>query len=397
MDELFSMDLHNYNENGKVFSRPSARAIIERDGKLLLVHATKYNFYKFPGGGIEEGETPEEALIREVAEEVGYTVKKDSIKEFGHVLRRQKDSYDENCIFEQDNLYYTCDVEDTPVETNLDGYEEEYGFTPVWIEPFKASHANRYSNLPDNQEMLKRDIKVLELYDAKLRYTLRDRHMAKTFESLGNPKYAEMLEFVRRELDVPLYEQTGAKTDIFYSRFDHTKRVLSWALKLYRLSPHKELLDFDAIIISTIFHDVGRVASERDKIPHAKAGIPITEKYLLDNGYDHARSEYIAGLVGAHSDKWRMNEPDLDKNLLLLMEADLLDDMGALGIVMDCMITEIRNSNARFEDCYDHIMKYTYRIQHENPMTTEEGKKLWDDKTKLVEAFTDALKGDIEL
>jgi 8-oxo-dGTP pyrophosphatase MutT (NUDIX family) len=46
------------------------------DGKMLLVtdssHAPKY---WLPGGGIEEGETPEEALARELVEEAGATIR----------------------------------------------------------------------------------------------------------------------------------------------------------------------------------------------------------------------------------------------------------------------------------------------------------------------------------
>lgn len=30
-------------------------------GKIAMVHSLKYDYYKFPGGGIENGETPEEA------------------------------------------------------------------------------------------------------------------------------------------------------------------------------------------------------------------------------------------------------------------------------------------------------------------------------------------------
>ena len=53
---LFEMDAKNYDPNGTVFSRPSVRGIILRDGTVAMVHSLKYDYYKFPGGGIEPGE-----------------------------------------------------------------------------------------------------------------------------------------------------------------------------------------------------------------------------------------------------------------------------------------------------------------------------------------------------
>lgn len=66
---LFEMDKKDYVPNGSVFSRPSARAIIIKDGKIAMVYSKKYNYYKFPGGGIEVDECMEDALIREVLRE----------------------------------------------------------------------------------------------------------------------------------------------------------------------------------------------------------------------------------------------------------------------------------------------------------------------------------------
>lgn len=42
--------------------------------KILLVKRCDVPIWVFPGGGIEEGETPEEAVIREVKEETGLSV-----------------------------------------------------------------------------------------------------------------------------------------------------------------------------------------------------------------------------------------------------------------------------------------------------------------------------------
>ena len=46
------------------FKRDSARAIIFINDKLLMVRSQKYDEYKFPGGGINHGETHTDALIR---------------------------------------------------------------------------------------------------------------------------------------------------------------------------------------------------------------------------------------------------------------------------------------------------------------------------------------------
>ena len=51
--------------------RPRGVALVVRDKKILLVkmRAGGRAFYTLPGGGIEPGETPEEAAIRELSEE----------------------------------------------------------------------------------------------------------------------------------------------------------------------------------------------------------------------------------------------------------------------------------------------------------------------------------------
>ena len=47
-------------------------AIIEKDDRILIAQRLKGEFaglWEFPGGKIEEGETPEKALVREIEEE----------------------------------------------------------------------------------------------------------------------------------------------------------------------------------------------------------------------------------------------------------------------------------------------------------------------------------------
>ncbi len=50
--------------------RHTSRAIIIKDEKILLLTGHGCDFYWTPGGGLEDGETPIEAVRREVQEEL---------------------------------------------------------------------------------------------------------------------------------------------------------------------------------------------------------------------------------------------------------------------------------------------------------------------------------------
>jgi 8-oxo-dGTP pyrophosphatase MutT (NUDIX family) len=49
----------------------AAGGIVERDGRILLVHRPKYDDWTFPKGKADPGESDEECALREVREETG--------------------------------------------------------------------------------------------------------------------------------------------------------------------------------------------------------------------------------------------------------------------------------------------------------------------------------------
>ncbi len=108
--------------------RVGCRAIIVKDNKVLLSWEERKDVYMSPGGGVENGESLEECVIRELSEEAGYNVK--VIKPLFRV--------NEYC-FETlwVNNYFLCEIEGE-CERHLTESEEYNRVRPVWIEIEKA-------------------------------------------------------------------------------------------------------------------------------------------------------------------------------------------------------------------------------------------------------------------
>ena len=161
---LFEMDLKDYGECTHSFRRDSARSIIISNGKIAMIHSKKYDYYKFPGGGIENGEDPIEAMIRETQEEAGLTVIPETVKEYGYVHRIQRSDNDPSECFIQDNYYYLCDAADGLVSQDLDEYEKKESYQLEYIEPSLAIEKNRsVKDSPYNRMMFEREARVLEM------------------------------------------------------------------------------------------------------------------------------------------------------------------------------------------------------------------------------------------
>ena len=163
MRMLFDMDKKDYGGCTHDYVRNSARSIIIRNGKIAMVHSLKYDYYKFPGGGIENGEAPIDAMMRETREEAGLIVIQESVKEYGYVHRIQRSTDDPTECFIQDNFYYLCDAVDDLVSQNLDEYEADESFQLEFADPSLAIEKNRnVKENPYSQLMFEREARVLE-------------------------------------------------------------------------------------------------------------------------------------------------------------------------------------------------------------------------------------------
>ena len=56
-------------------TRLAVRGVLVHENQLGIMYVNEHDCYLFPGGALEENETQEECLIREMEEETGYLVK----------------------------------------------------------------------------------------------------------------------------------------------------------------------------------------------------------------------------------------------------------------------------------------------------------------------------------
>lgn len=179
-----NLDMKNYKENGSIFKRVAVRGVIKQGNRYLTI-VNKYGDHKFPGGGQNKGETLEETLLREVQEETGYLVKKDSIKEYIMLHERRRGMIED--ILEMDSYYYLCEVEDKPGERNLDEYEEEEDFQVAWL-PIQEIYENNVNVIKKSQDYLKNPDFINENYKE------RDFELAIAYLTRENTAIQEILK-----------------------------------------------------------------------------------------------------------------------------------------------------------------------------------------------------------
>lgn len=130
------------NINGRAVTRSAVRAIIHERDRLFMVYSKLNGDYKFPGGGVRNGEDYTQALIREIREETGANGVKIGI-EFGEVIEYDHSIEAGYDVFKMTSSYYICKIGNEIGEQQLDPYEKELGFTARWVSLTEALDTNK--------------------------------------------------------------------------------------------------------------------------------------------------------------------------------------------------------------------------------------------------------------
>lgn len=141
MKILAVFDEKNYQNTVETYEKYSVRGIIMRDGKLAM-QCSKEGEYKIPGGGLEDGEDYEQALVREVLEETGLHVRKESIKELGEIQEIRRDIFEEKKKYICHSLFYYCEVGEKQEPLHLTASEIAKGYEMKWVSPEEVYRRN---------------------------------------------------------------------------------------------------------------------------------------------------------------------------------------------------------------------------------------------------------------
>ena len=104
-------------------TREGSRAVIVRDGEILLSRETRSGWWLIPGGGMEEGETPEACCVRETEEETGLIVRP---------LRQFLTLYEYYEEYRYISYYFECEVTGSG-RMRLTDAEKQRGLEPRWL------------------------------------------------------------------------------------------------------------------------------------------------------------------------------------------------------------------------------------------------------------------------
>ncbi len=119
--------------DGVILERRAARAVVLHGNDALLLYTRRYDDYSFPGGGLDDDESPADGLVRELREETGATgIHVGRYLGYGDEYRPPR-KVGHDVLFMRSH-FYVCHVERILGDAAPEVYEVGNGMVPRWID-----------------------------------------------------------------------------------------------------------------------------------------------------------------------------------------------------------------------------------------------------------------------
>ncbi len=126
---------------GVSFKRISARGVLIKDGKILMMFTQRYNDYTFPGGGVDSEEDILDGLKRELLEETG-ALDVEILKELGYI-EDMRPYYKKEYDYIHEKSYFFLCIANKFTDVKLEDYEIRNGMQHLWIKLEDAISHNK--------------------------------------------------------------------------------------------------------------------------------------------------------------------------------------------------------------------------------------------------------------
>lgn len=149
----------------RVGERLATRAVVLKGQDILLLYTQRYDDYSLPGGGVEPGESLEQALKRELTEETG--AQQIEIIEYLGAFDEYRPWYKQqlDVLFMRSHCYL-CQIADELSVPRLESHEIANGMSVVWVNIFTAIEHNKALMASNSAKMglsIQRETWLLEM------------------------------------------------------------------------------------------------------------------------------------------------------------------------------------------------------------------------------------------
>jgi 8-oxo-dGTP diphosphatase len=321
----------------------SAKAIIKKDGKILLLKDSKTKFWDLPGGHLKDNETLEEGLKREVKEETGLNLS--SCKQL--TTRQLKLGSETKPV-----CFYLCTA-----DGELDISNEHKAFKWISLKDLDEYDTGKFEDIiEDSKGMSIKQYNPDGLQGQS--YPLKEEGMIKDVDPAFKEKIADRIP----DLETPIQQKVLGRLKLLMEKMTKASDQLSTGATLSKPIPGKNKNAFNTVPFDN------ETASRRTFIESRNKPMPKALHKPNHGGYRHPIQEE------PNIQNMQKSLQRIEKQLILDKTEELIQKAEQVNLI-DRFVEEYRNKLILKEEYLDDVKLFSlaeeintikgFKIDHE--------------------------------